>query len=278
MYFNGSKFALALIILSIAFTGCSSDEKKPSSNKGPALEGKPNIEREKRMADQTVDMILDGTPVLLDIEDEQFLAIETEAYGRTRGGVILIHGRGFHPDWPDAINPLRVGLSENGWETLSLQMPVLEKEAKYYDYVPIFPYAFPRIEAGIEHMKSRGIDNIVLLAHSCGVHMSMAWINQNGDSAISAYIGAGMGATDYKQPMMGPFPIDKMSVPVLDVYGENDYPAVLKMSKLRKKQMNKGGNKKSAQKIISGADHYYTDKGDALVKTVSSWLNTLNKK
>ena len=31
--------------------------------------------------------------------------------------------------------------------------------------------------------------------------MSMAWLNARGNTGIAAYIGIGMGATDYRQPM-----------------------------------------------------------------------------
>ena len=39
--------------------------------------------------------------------------------------MIILHGRGYHPDWAEVANPLRVGLAE-GWNTLSLKMPVLD--------------------------------------------------------------------------------------------------------------------------------------------------------
>jgi hypothetical protein len=29
-------------------------------------------------------------------------------------GVLIIHGRGFHPDWVDTVQPLRVGLVDYG--------------------------------------------------------------------------------------------------------------------------------------------------------------------
>ncbi len=48
--------------------------------------------------------------------------------GRTgNAGVLINHGRGFHPDWVDTVQPLRVGLVDYGWNTLSIQMPVLAK-------------------------------------------------------------------------------------------------------------------------------------------------------
>ena len=99
-----------------------------------------DLERERRLEAEIIDSILDGEPVHLDADGHSFLGIHTEAYGGgPRRAVIVLHGRGFHPDWPEVAAPLRIELPEHGWETLSLQMPVLGKSARYYDYVPIFP-------------------------------------------------------------------------------------------------------------------------------------------
>jgi acetyl esterase/lipase len=141
-----------------------------TSKKGDA---RPNLEREKRMAVEVEDAVLDGDVIFLKDGDHEFMAIDQEADDETKGAIIILHGRGFHPNWEDGIYPLRTQLPAKGWRTLSLQMPVLVKTAKYYDYVPLFSQAGPRIEAGIKHLKEQGIDNIVLLAHSCGAHMAM---------------------------------------------------------------------------------------------------------
>lgn len=233
-----------------------------------------DLARELRLRDEIVDMILDGDPITLNTGEREFLGILTEA-DEPKAGVLILHGRGFHPDWQDAVNPLRVGLAENGWTTLSLQMPVLEKDAKYYDYVPIFGAATPRIEAGIAELRDLGYEKIVLIAHSCGVHMAMHWVDTVNPNSIDAYVGLGMGATDYKQFMEKPFPLDRMSIPVLDLYGENDFPAVIKMAPERLSLIAKGGNIKSVQKSLPYANHYFTDEGDALVGVVSGWLDTL---
>ena len=186
-----------------------------------------------------------------------------------------MHGRGFHPDWQDAINPLRVGLAESGWNTLSVQMPVLEKQAKYYDYLPLFPEAIPRIEAAIAYAREQHKGKVVLITHSCGAHMAMAWVGAESFESIDAYVGIGMGATDYKQPMKQAFPLDKIKVPILDVYAENDYPAVLKMAPERFRLIKLAANKKSSQVVVKGAEHYYVDKGDALTRVVAQWLQSL---
>ncbi len=238
-----------------------------------------NIEREKRMAEEIVDVILDGDAVFLKTNNHEFLSIYTEAED-AKGVVIILHGRGFHPDWQDAINPLRVGLAESGWNTLSVQMPVLEKQARYYDYVPVFSEALPRIDAAIKYARSmvnKQDNKVVLIAHSCGAHMAMAWVEANVDASlkIDAYIGMGMGATDYGQPMEKPFPLDKLTVPVLDVYADGDYPAVLKMAPQRLAMIKDAGNKKSKQLIVTDSDHYYEDRGEELTQLISQWLQTL---
>lgn len=238
----------------------------------------PDLAREKRMASEVEDAVLDGEVLYLKDGNHKFMAIDTEAEGFSdiKNAVIILHGRGFHANWEDTILPLRSQLPTIGWRTLSLQMPVLEKSAKYYDYVPLFPYAAPRIEAGIKYLREQGVHNIVLLAHSCGAHMAMDWVRKNGDKYIEAYIGVGMGATDYEQKMQQPFPLATMRVPVLDIYGEKEFPAVLRMAPKRLAAIKKGGNPLSQQVVVPDANHYFTDKGDALVKKVTHWLDSLD--
>ncbi len=256
MYLNRAAFLLAIYLCSVSTIYAS------------------DLQREKRMADEIVDAILDGDAVFLEANGHEFLSIYTEA-DEPKGTAIILHGRGFHPDWQDAINPLRVGLAESGWNTLSVQMPVLEKQAKYYDYLPLFPEAIPRIEAAIAYVREQQKGKVVLIAHSCGAHMAMAWVDTESFESIDAYIGIGMGATDYKQPMKQPFPLDKIKVPVLDVYAENDYPAVLKMAAERLRLIEQAANEKSDQVVVKGTEHYYVDKGDALTQVIEQWLQTL---
>jgi hypothetical protein len=234
----------------------------------------PDYEREARLAEQIVDMILDGDPVWLEADQREFLSIYTEA-DDSRAAVLILHGRGFHPDWADAINPLRIGLVERGYSTLSLQMPVLEKDAKYYDYTPVFGFAHARIEAGLRYLRENGHRKVILLAHSCGVHMAMDWISENGDADIDAYVGLGMGATDYGQPMRKPFPLAQMQVAVLDLYGADEFPAVRRAAPERKAMLEVGGHMQSRQLVLPQANHYFTDQGDALVEVVADWLDQL---
>lgn len=239
-------------------------------------ESQPDLEREKRLAAEIADAVMDGDVVEITADAQTFIGIYTETDADApKGAAIILHGRGFHPDWEDTIQPLRVGLTEFGWNTLSIQMPVLEKTAKYYDYVPIFEFASPRIEEAIAFLKEAGNEKIVLIAHSCGAHMAMTWFSAHGDDNIDAYVGLGMGATDYKQPMAQPFPLQEMKVPVLDVYGEDEYSAVIKMAPERLAMMQAAGNSQSEQAVVPGADHYFKDKGAELTEVVAAWLDKI---
>ena len=243
-----------------------------------ASEPHPDFEREQRLASEFVDGIVVGDVVDLNDGSRDFVGVLTESdTDEPKGAILILHGRGYHPAWPTVIQPLRTTLPEKGWATLSIQMPVLEKEAKYFDYVPIFPYAYPRIKTGIKYLRDEGYKRVVVLAHSCGAHMMMSYINNNGDSEFDAYISVGSGATDYKQPMIEEFPFDNMKVPILDIYGSEDFPAVLRMAAERASLIKQGGNAKSAQVVVKGADHYYQKQADVeqLGAEISKWLESL---
>jgi len=233
------------------------------------------------MAEQIVDAILDGEPFELAAADGQrFLAIYTEsdAPEPPRGTAIILHGRGFHPDWATVIHPLRVQLPERGWHTLSIQLPVLGTSATYYDYAPVFADAAPRIDAAVAEARSRDDGPIVIIAHSCGYHMAQHWLETGGRPAmgsIDAFVGIGMGATDFGQQMVRPFILDRLTVPVLDVFGRRDFPAVRRLAATRLEAMRAAGHPHSAQRVVAGADHYYRGREDRLVEIIAGWLDGL---
>ena len=230
------------------------------------------------MADQIVSDLFDGEPVWLDANEHTFLAIHTLNEDAPKGTVIIAHGRGCHPDWPEVAGPLRTGLVEAGWSTLSIQMPVLEKGKKYYDYLPLMPFAHQRFEAAIKYAKQQSDLPVILAAHSCGAHMANDWLFNNSDSNIDGYIIMGAGATDYKQDLKTPFPFAKMQVPVFDLYGEQEFPRPLAMIEERKQLIEQGGNAQSKQQQLADADHYFHEAGEPLTEMVADWLNNTSFK
>ncbi len=233
----------------------------------------PDYEREERLEQEAIAGLFDGEVLYLSDGERDFLSFLSEPDDSDfNGAILLLHGRGFHPDWPQVTGPLREGLGELGMTTLSLQMPVLAKDAKYYEYLEILDESFPRIEAGINFLRNSNYQWIAIVAHSCSVHMTMGWIKRIGDVPFDAFVGIGMGATDYGQPMLEEFPLSAIPVPVLDVFGDQDYPAVIKAAGRRNAAIQAAGNSKSWQIQLPGPDHFFEDYEDLLVETVGDWI------
>ncbi len=233
-----------------------------------------DLEREQRWANQVVDAILTGEAVMLNADGQEFLSIFTETDSESpKGGVILVHGIGVHPDWPDVINPLREQLPEHGWSTLSLQMPVLQADAGAVDYYPIFNEVRPRIDAGIRFLQAHDIDNIVIVAHSLGAQMAAWWLASTEDPPVLGLVAIGLSGTRLVDNGDVPAWISGITLPMLDLYGENDLPEVRETAAERAAAAGRAGNTAYTQVEIAGAGHMFQGKNEALVEAVVSWLD-----
>lgn len=236
-----------------------------------------DILKERRWAEQLKDDLVVGEALWLKVNQREVFSIYTPTeLDKRRGGVILLHGRGAHPDWPEVINPLRQNLPEAGWVTLSVQMPILDGESETERYLPLFPEAYDRIGAAIAHLQSQGILNIALVGHSLGAAMGAAYLatERPENQAIRAFVGIGMG--QYPQastsPAHTPASLGKINIPVLDLYGELDFEGVKASAEARASAARQAGNKTYRQRKVPGADHFFTGLDNALVSTVRSWL------
>jgi hypothetical protein len=221
-----------------------------------------DLAKEQRWREQIVDAILDGEPVDLNDGQNDFLTIYTEGDEANKTGVIIMHGIGIHPDYPTVVNPLRVGLAERGWHTLSLQLPVLPNEAEGKDYEPLIPEAVPRIKAGIDFLKEQGMNKIAIVAHSLGTWMAGYAIQHEGIEIVT-YVAIGMNV-----PAIDSIP--SVKVPMLDLYGSNDLPEVVNNAAKRKSAASK--NPQYQQVMTKGADHFFNGLEAQLISTVDDWL------
>ena len=231
-------------------------------------------DKEKRWASQIEDALLDGEAVYLNDGEAKFLAIDTRADEPKNTAVIILHGIGIHPDWETVIHPLRVGLAEKGWNTLSLQMPVLANDATGEDYQPLMKEVPARIDAGIRYLFNNGAKKVVIVAHSLGSHMASyylahkkAYKEAQTETPIIGFIGIGMG------PGTIPY-LQKIKLPVVDIYGSNDLPGVVVSAEKRRQAASL--SKHYTQIKVPEANHFFEEQDDDLVTTVASTLETLN--
>ncbi|MEA2079624.1 MAG: DUF3530 family protein, partial [Pseudomonadota bacterium] len=213
-----------------------------------------DLEKEKRWSEQIADGLLVGESLQLEAGGSAFMGIFTEAAdGPTGRAVILAHGMGVHPDWPDIINPLRSDLPDHGWSTLSIQMPILANDAALKDYAPLFDEVAPRIEAAVRFLREQGNQTIVLIGHSLGASMAASYLSSNGQPEIRGLIAIGLSVTAVNDKMNSALALEKIHIPVLDLYGSRDLAGVLRSVKARKKAARKAANSNYQQLEIEGA-------------------------
>jgi len=229
-----------------------------------------DVAKEKRWADQVVDSILDGEAYYLNADGHEFLSIYTEAEDASTNGMIVIHGTGIHPNWDQVVKPVRVEMTTHGWNTLSIQMPILRNEAEYAEYVPLYPEIAPRIQAAEDFLLKQGMKKLVIVAHSQGATMSSYYL-ANHKHRISALVAIGMGATQKESHVNSAGSLKKINIPVLDLYGTDDLPGVLETVGLRKSASEH--NKAYSQQVIQDAEHFFDGKNDELIDAINSWLN-----
>lgn len=233
-----------------------------------------DTEKEKRWAEQIVDSILVGDAEWLSVGNAKILSIFTEhTSDKAIGGAIVLHGSGVHPNWDQVVRPLRTQLPDHGWATLSIQLPVLANDAQYKEYIPLFAEVEPRIKAGVAFLKAKGIQNIVIIAHSLGSSMSAFYMANKPDPAIRAFVAIGVSGEMHKDDKVGYLTsLKTIKTPVLDIFGSNDLDTVLKSEKDKADVARKAGNTNYTQVKIVGANHFFDNKDAELVKRVRGWL------
>ena len=222
-----------------------------------------DYEREKRWADEITPSLIVGDAVYLQTSNgHKFLNLYTEA-AKAKAAVIVVHGIGIHPDW-GVIGMLRTRLAEQGYTTLSVQMPVLAADAKGDAYLPDFPEAGERLAAATKYLQEKGYKKIALVSHSMGARMSSDYLKNNPAAPLFAWVSWAITSD-----ALGSLGVLKF--PVLDLYGEKDLPQVLENNKARAQAIKK--IKGSAQIMASEADHFFNGQDDVLVKYVKSFLD-----
>lgn len=219
----------------------------------------PDDAREDRWAQEVAPQVVVGEVVWLATKQRaKVLALFTDAHA-ARGSVVIAHGLGVHPDW-GLIGALRTRLADAGIATLSVQMPVLGKDATREQYRALYPIAGDRIAAAIRNLRGRGVANVAIVSHSVGAGMVDAYLAGSDALPVAAWIPVGM-LVDFKR-----LPRE----PVLDIVAENDFPEVLASATVRAPRLPH--DRCSRELSVPATDHYFEGATDSLVKAIVPFL------
>ena len=227
-----------------------------------------DYEREKRWADDILATLMIGEAQWLEQKNgHRFLSLYTEAE-KPRGAVIIAHGRGWSPDF-ELYGTLRTRISEEGYTTLSIQLPVLPSTAILGLYVPLYPDARERFQLAVDFLRAKGYRNIAIVSHSLGATMANQYLIRTEDKSVGAWVYIGI--------LQGLEEMYRIKIPTLDVYGSDDWTVTMWGAPEREKQLRKVPG--SRQVMVPGAKHFFEGREDELVKIVASFLDaTLKEK
>ena len=231
---------------------------------------KPDTQRELMIYKQNLNEIFDGDHYYQNYLYGRFSSIKI--YNENfETAILYLHGRGLNPNEQNLAFPIRTTMSDT-YNTYSIQLPVLKKGSTYYEYERIFYDSDERIKSTIEHILNNN-KKLIIIAHSCGVHMLMSYIRKYElPPQITSLVVIGSGAVDKGQRLINPYPYNKISVPILDIYGENDFSLVLSRSKDRREYI-KEISSKSKQIEIKLSNHYHNDNSSEIIDQVKKWLS-----
>lgn len=231
-----------------------------------------DLEKEKRWAADVADALLDGEAIYLNDGRADFLALETPSVvaGSSKAAIVM-HGTGVHPNWPTVVMPLRVGLTESGWHTLSIQMPVLANEAEHAAYAGIYDWVPGRLDAAIDYLRAKGFGTVVLIAHSQGSTMTAYYLNGE-HRPVDGFVAVGMSGGIPGGPMDTLAQLPNLKLPMLDLYGGEDLPEVIRSADARAAQASQAGGDYT-ELMVPDADHFFDGEETELLSAVRDWLD-----
>ncbi len=213
----------------------------------------------------------------------EFEALLLEVVPPSPTAIILLHGRGGHPD-EKVVAPLRRSLYKAGYSTLSIALPRPPGGSdEFKNYVAdatgsnrVFPEACARIRTAMAELKQRKVKEIVLVGFSLGARLSTACLTTPtpGPLPVLGLVAIGNGANSVA-PLNSALMLDKVSVPVLDLYGDADKD-VAASAAARRAAYERGSGKSFTQVMVPGnVPHAFTGHEAELVKEVDSWVRRI---
>ncbi len=222
---------------------------------------------------------LPNTQVLqLQAGEQNFPALFSPAIGaEPRGAVILLHDLGQHMNWPQVIAPLRHSLPDNGWATLSLQMPILPASLDETAYGRTIELAAQRIQAGYDYLQPLNLPAIAIVGHGLGAGTALWYIGQQQETPLLAVVAISM---DDGQWLLPPLALNealsRIRIPLLDLYAGNDRVRVRgALAERRATVLKNPDNQYRVIKVPGAGPDYSGGYEAALVRRIRGWLNAV---
>src|SRR5690606_14576804 len=181
-----------------------------------------------------------------------------------------LHGRHSNQDAADLIGPLRRGLPEHGWSSLSLAMPLSKPDDPQVD-ADLLPEATARLRSGVAFLKQKNIANIALLAHDSGAWAALSYLAQAPDQAVKAAVLIDPApARELDPPPVSSEGLSAIRLPILEILSRR-MAAPPDDAATRKRAVMKGRSS-YRQLVLNEPDRGWQDVESFLVNHIHGWL------
>jgi len=224
---------------------------------------------------------------LMSEESEQFGIFTPSQDIPIEGAAIILHDIGGHPDWPDVIRPLRLGLTQHNWATLSVSWSYSQNKGSTAPTLTNF--ATP-ISDAVSQLNLKGLKNIILVGYGQGALAALNHLTTSKNSAdqVSGFIAISLNGPIEDSKHQALAQLESLTTQTLDIYGENDLSNVVNTAGLRlstsraaaKNLIDKPDTTtRSNTKIktfyqqikIPGANHSFNGQSKMLLKRILGW-------
>ena len=229
-----------------------------------------NLTQESNIAREIAETLRQGETVKLISGNQQFLGIVQKTSRPTKlGAVIILHGVGQNPNSPGVIRTLRTGLTDSGWDTLALQMPIPVNNHEIDNPAELMQAAIPRIQSAIQYLTDEDTLNLGLVGYGLGGGSAAAFAALTELPTLRALGIISLDGTSESVIKH----LEKQKNPVLDLYGSRDLSNVINTAGDRKRAiMQTAENPHFRQIKVAGADPMYTGLQQQVLSLMRGWL------
>lgn len=230
-----------------------------------------DVHRERQIADELGSRANPDEAIRLEASGLEFQGLYREAVSKDPGGgVILLHGRHSNQDAAAFVRPLRLGLPEHGWSSLSLAMPVPDPD-DLQGNANLLPEAVARLHSGVAFLERKNTGNIAILALDTGAWAALSYLARSPDRAVKAAVLLDAApASELDPPPIAPDTLSTIRLPVLEILSGRISARAGDDASRKRADMKPSATYRLL--VLDEPDHGWQDIGDFLVNRIHGWL------
>jgi dienelactone hydrolase len=173
----------------------------------------------------------------------------------------------------EVIRPLRLGLADAGWDTLSLQLPSASRTLGRAAWLSRQQQIVSRLQAGLNWLGSRKPANQVIIAQGDSGSMVLEYALDSRPPELKALVLVSAFLDSSTADAAVPAG-DRAPLPVLDIYAQRDYPGVVGNAQARLDSAYRDARSNYQQRVVDGATGGFFGLEADLLARISAWLAT----